>query len=56
MYIYWLAIGDAGQYLAIMIADDESDDGDPRWYRLGGCLCRMASTSALRPSPLRSIR
>jgi hypothetical protein len=56
MYIHWLAIGDAVQYFAIVIADDQSNDGDPRCYRLGITLCAKASTATVRLNPLGSIR
>jgi hypothetical protein len=56
MYIHWLAIGDAGQYFAIVIADDQCDDRDPRYYGLRITLCPKASTATVRPNPLGSIR
>jgi hypothetical protein len=56
VYIHWLTIRNSAQYFAIVIADDQCNDGDPRYYRLGSSLCGRASTSALRPSSLGSLR
>jgi hypothetical protein len=56
VYIDWLAIRNAGQYFAIVIADDQSNDGDPRCHRLGITLCARESTAMVGLNPLGNIR
>jgi hypothetical protein len=56
VYIHRLVSRDAGQNLSIVIADDQSNDGDPRCYRLDITLYGRASTPMVRPNPLGGIR